>query len=135
MPNRALCTRITTSEQQAMPKPPPTAGPSTIAITGIVSALSAISTSPKTRYGATRGSGSPTGGGGGMSVMAPMSPPAQNAPPLPRSTSTRMEASAPTRATASPISCIMACVSALRRCGRLKVSRATSAVRARRMVS
>ena len=118
-PNRALVPATLMSHACRISVPPAIAGPSTAAISGL------LSRRPLSSGSITDRSSSPIRAPGCSRVIALRSAPAQNAPPAPVSTQTRMPGSLSTVSQACRISSIIGPLSALRACGRFIVTIST----------
>ena len=121
MPNRALSPATLMSHACRISVPPAMAGPSTAAISGLVSRRPLSSGSITERSMSPARNASP----GCALVIAFRSAPAQNAPPAPVSTQTRMPGSLSVRSQAWRIRAIIGPVSALRAAGRFIVTIST----------
>ena len=119
MPNRAPCPATRMSHACRISVPPAIAGPSTAAISGLVSRR------PLSSGSITDRSRSAIEAPGCETVIALRSAPAQNAPPAPVSTQTRMPGSLSTVSQAWRISAIIGALSALRASGRFIVTIST----------
>ncbi len=116
----------TRSHAAASPQPPPAAAPSTTASVGTGNAASFSSSAPNRRFAAAIGSGSPAGAGSRIiALKPPKSPPAQNMPPAPRSTSARTAASPAARSHSASSAATRSSLSALRLAGRFSVANRT----------
>ena len=118
-PNRALAPATLMSHACRISVPPAIAGPSTAAISGL------LSRRPLSSGSITETSSSPSRAPGWSRVIALRSAPAQNAPPAPVSTQTRMPGSPSTVSQACRISSIIGPLSALRTAGRFIVTIST----------
>jgi len=118
-PNRALWAATLMSHACRISVPPAMAGPSTAAISGLVRRR------PLSSGSITDTSSSPSRAPGWSDVIALRSAPAQNAPPAPVSTQTRMSGSLSVMSQACCISAIIGPLSALRACGRFIVTIST----------
>ena len=118
MPNRALSPATRMSVACRISVPPAIAGPSTAAISGL------LSRRPLSSGSITERSTSPllNAAPGWELAMALRSAPAQNAPPAPVSTATRMPGSRSTSSQAWRIRAIIGPLSALRASGRFIVT-------------